>query len=88
MCSQLNWKRIIGFLLCLCIYVPSSAFASDAFPPIERTAIQLQKANYALIEDVESYRSDVITKDLIDNCTLPPATAAKLPYWTGVYFRK
>ena len=83
MCSQSTWKSIIAFLLCMCFYMPGFAFASGAFLPIERTEIQSQKSNYVPIEEVGSYRSDVITKELIDHCALPPATAAELPYWTG-----
>lgn len=50
---------------------------------IPLTDIQKERDSYLPIGEVGSYRTDIITDDLLVNTTLPEATAKDVPYWTG-----
>ena len=51
--------------------------------PVQPTWVQQQEARYVPISEVGEYNTDIITDDILQDCTLTPVDKAALPYWTG-----
>lgn len=50
---------------------------------IAMTDIQKKEESYIPISEAGSYNKEIITDELLKNCTLPAASKSDLPYWTG-----
>lgn len=62
---------------------PQAAEPDMQTAPVQKTAVQAQKVRYIPIAEVGSYNPEIITKQLLENCTLEDIDKAALPYWTG-----
>lgn len=48
-----------------------------------KTAVQSQDARYIPIGEVSTYNKDIITDELLANCSIEDVDISNLPYWTG-----
>lgn len=91
-------KKTLIAILTVCIFIFTCIFGNEYISAkltnktsskqkkpskIVKTSVQSQPINYIKIGSVGGYNNKIITNNLLKACKLPPATASKLPYWTG-----